>query len=160
ALFIPVVQLTLLGLAIDTNVRHIPMMVLDRARTQESRALLRSFTATEDFDIIGEVFSDEALTESIVAGRARVGIIVPEDYSRRLEAGQTAQLQVLVDGSDSSVAGEAVNVSGAIALRESLLRVLGGKPLPIDARPRVLFNPDTRSPNFFIPGLMVVLTQM
>src|SRR5207302_6663413 len=55
---------------------------------------------------------------------------------------------------------EGLNVGNAIALRESLERALGNQSLPIDPRPRVLFNPDTRSPNFFIPGLMVVLSQM
>jgi ABC-2 type transport system permease protein len=58
------------------------------------------------------------------------------------------------------VAGEIVNVSNAITLRESLLRILGERKLPVEARPRVLFNPDTRSANFFIPGLMVVMCQM
>ena len=96
----------------------------------------------------------------IVAGKARVGIVIPEDYSRQLEAGETAQILVLVDGTESSIAAEAVNVSNAIALRESLERVLGDRPLPVEARPRVLFNPDTRSANFFIPGLMVVMCQM
>jgi ABC-2 type transport system permease protein len=69
---------------------------------------------------------------------------------------------ILVDGSLSTVAGEAVNVGNAIALRASLNRVLGNstRPLPIESRPRVLFNPSTRSPNFFIPGLMVVMCQM
>ena len=65
-----------------------------------------------------------------------------------------------MDGTESSIAAEALNVSNAIALRESLLRVLGDRQLPIEARPRVLFNPDTRSANFFIPGLMVVMCQM
>ena len=65
-----------------------------------------------------------------------------------------------MDGSLSTVAAEAVNVGNAIALRESLDRVLTDRPLPVEARPRVLFNPDTRSANFFIPGLMVVLCQM
>src|SRR5205823_4856550 len=81
-------------------------------------------------------------------------------FSRRLEGGQTAELLVLVDGSESSIAGETVNVSNAIALKESLERLLGNRPLPIESRPRVLFNPDTRSANFFIPGLLVVMCQM
>ncbi|HEX8204212.1 MAG TPA: ABC transporter permease [Isosphaeraceae bacterium] len=160
ALFIPVLELLLLGYAIDTNVRYVRTVVLDAARTQESRALLRGFVNSEDFTVVGEVVSDAALSRAIVAGRARVGIKVPEDYSRRLQAGQTAQVLVLVDGSESSVAATAVNVSNAIALRESLVRVLGGQALPVESRPRVLFNPDTRSANFFIPGLMVVLCQM
>src|SRR5208283_3323836 len=70
------------------------------------------------------------------------------------------QVLILVDGSISSVAAEVVNVGNAIALQESLGRVLGNRSLPVESRPRVLFNPDTRSPNFFIPGLMVVLCQM
>ncbi|HYV38813.1 MAG TPA: ABC transporter permease, partial [Gemmataceae bacterium] len=98
---------------------------------------------------------------AIVAGKARVGIKIPEDYSRRLDAKQTAQLLILVDGSESNAAGTALNVGNAIAMRDSLERVLGdGQSLPIDARPQILFNPDTRSPNFFIPGLMVVMCQM
>jgi ABC-2 type transport system permease protein len=160
ALFIPVVELLMLGYAINTNVRHIRTVVLDQARTQESRELLRSFENTDDFDIQREVFTDLELNQEIVAGRARVGIKIPEDYSRRLLAGETAQILVLVDGSESSIAAEAVNVGNAIALRESLRRLLGDAPLPVETRPRVLFNPDTRSANFFIPGLMVVMCQI
>jgi ABC-2 type transport system permease protein len=160
ALFIPVLELFMLGYAIDTNVRNIRTVVLDEAGTQESRELLRRFETTDDFQIVDQVFREEDLTEAIVAGKAQVGIKIPEDYSRRLQAGVTAQVLILVDGSLSMVAGEAVNVGNAIALRESLARLLGGKALPVEARPRVLFNPDTRSANFFVPGLMVVMCQM
>src|SRR5438132_1125942 len=52
------------------------------------------------------------------------------------------------------------NVGNALALRESLATVIKDQPLPVEARPRILFNPDTRSANFFIPGLMVVMCQM
>src|SRR5436190_651350 len=102
ALFIPIVEMFMLGYAIDTNVRHIRTVVLDQARTQESRLMLRRFENSEDFQIVQEVFTDEALSRAIVAGKARVGIKIPEDYSRRLEAGQTAQILILVDGSESS----------------------------------------------------------
>jgi ABC-2 type transport system permease protein len=159
-LFVPVVELFMLGYAIDTNVRHVRTVVLDLAGTQESRALLERFENSQDFRIVARVFSDDELSRAIVAGKARVGIKVPHDYSERLLAGQTAQVLVLVDGTESSVAAEAVNVGNALALRESLERALGDRPLPVEARPRVLFNPDTRSANFFIPGLMVILCQM
>jgi ABC-2 type transport system permease protein len=160
ALFIPVIELLMLGFAIDTNVRHVRTMVYDEARTQESRTLLLRFVNSEDFQIVGEVFSDRELAEAMVSGQARVGVKIPENYSRRVQAGQTGQVLVLVDGSESSVAAEAVNVGNTIALSESLDRILDGRPMPVEARPRVLFNPDTRSPNFFIPGLMVVLCQL
>lgn len=159
-LFFPLFELFLLGYAIDTNVRDVRTVILDQAGTQESRALLQRFENSKDFLIVERVFTDDDLTRSIVAGKARVGIKVPSDYSRRLEAGQTAQVLVLVDGTVSSIAAEAVNVGNALALKESLERALDGRPLPVEVRPRVLFNPDTRSANFFIPGLMVIICQM
>lgn len=160
ALFIPVVELFMLGYAIDMNVRDIRTIVLDQAQTQESRELIRQFVNTKDVRIVREVYTDEELTHALIAGDAMIGIKIPEDYSRRLQSGDTAQLLVLVDGSESRVAAEGINVGNALALRESLARVLGDKPLPIEARPRILFNPDTRTPNYFIPGLLVVMCQM
>ena len=160
SLFVPVMELFMLGYAIDTNVRHVPTVVFDQARTQESRQLALSFENSQDFKVIGEVFTDAALSAAIVSGRAHVGIKIPEDYSRQVLAGQTAQLLVLVDGSVSSVAAEAVSVGNAIALRESMKQLLGNRPMPVELRPEILFNPDTRSANFFIPGLLVVMCQM
>jgi ABC-2 type transport system permease protein len=163
-LFFPIVELVMLGYAIDTNVRNINTVILDQARTQESRALLRQFENSDDFNIVGLVGSDREMQDWIVRGKARVGIKIPENYSRRLLAGQTAQFQVLVDGTVSSVAGQALGTSNAIALRDSLGRVLGKDTsvtaLPIESKPRVLFNPDMHSASFFVPGLMVVLCQM
>ncbi|HYE72996.1 MAG TPA: ABC transporter permease, partial [Blastocatellia bacterium] len=162
--FIPVLQLLLLGTAINTNVRRIATVVRDEARTQESRRLLDRFVNSDDFKIVYNAASDEEMNREIVAGRARVGIKIPPDYSRRLLAGETASILVLVDGSDSSVAGEAGNVANAIALQESLDRVLSfanvRAQLPVEARRKVLFNPDSRSPNFLLPGMIVVLLQM
>src|SRR5687767_10543844 len=154
-LFVPVMELFMLGYAIDTNVRNVRTVVVDRAGTQESRRLVEKFEKSQDFRVVAQALSDKEASRMIVAGTARVGIIIPENYSRKLESGDTAQILVLVDGTESSIAAEAVNVSNAITLRESLQRALGGRKLPVEAQPRVLFNPDTRSANFFIPGLMV-----
>jgi ABC-2 type transport system permease protein len=162
--FIPVLQLLLLGFAINTNVRRIPTAVYDEAKTQESRRLIDRFVNSDDFRIVYDARSDDELNAEIVAGRAKVGLRIPPDYSRRLLAGETASVLVLVDGSDSSVAGEASNVANAIALQESLDRVLSfanvRAELPVEARRKVLFNPDSRSPNFLLPGMIVVLLQM
>jgi ABC-2 type transport system permease protein len=160
SLLIPIAELILVGFAVDTNVRNIRTIVLDQARTQESRALIRRFVNSGDFRLVGEAHSDDDLDRAIVGGQARVGIKIPDDYSRRVLAGQEAQLLVLVDGSEPTVAAEAVNVSHAVVLREALGHDPGRLPLKIEARTRVLFNPDTRSPNFFVPGLMVILCQI
>jgi len=159
-LFVPVMELFMLGYAIDTNVRDVRTAVVDLAGTQESRQLLEQFENTGDFKIIHKVYTIAEAEQLIVAGKARVAVVVPEDYSRRLEAGESAEFLVLVDGTESSIAAEAVNVSNAIALRQSLARLVQDRQFPIDARPTILFNPDTRSANFFIPGLMVVMCQM
>jgi len=154
----------MIGYAINTNVRNIPTAVYDAAQTQESRRLLDRFVNSNDFKFIAYVNSEEELNREIVAGRARVGIKIPPDYSRRLLAGESASVLILVDGSESSVAGEALNVANAIALRESLERALSvtatRQTLPVEARPKVLFNPDSRSANYLIPGMIAVLMQM
>ncbi|HZF40764.1 MAG TPA: ABC transporter permease [Blastocatellia bacterium] len=163
-ILIPTMQLFLIGFAINTNVRDIPTVVYDGAHTQESRRLLDRFVNSDDFKIVSNVTSDEELNREIISGRARVGVKIPPDYSRRLLAGETANALVLIDGSESSVAGEAMNVANAIALSESLERALSvsvtRQTLPVEARPKVLFNPDMRSANFLIPGMIAVLMQM
>lgn len=160
ALFIPVLELFMLGYAIDTNVRFVATVVLNQARTEESRRLIRMFENSKDFRIVQEVETEEEMNWWIRAGKAQVGIKIPEDFSRRTEARQPAQILVLVDGSQSSVAGQALGTTNAISLQESLKALFLERGLAIEARPRILFNPDTRSPNFFIPGLMVVMCQM
>lgn len=160
ALFIPVLELFMLGYAIDTNVRFIATVVLNQCRTEESRRLIRMFENSKDFRVVREVFSEEEMFAAIRAGKAQVGIKIPEDFSRQIEARRPAQLLVLVDGSQSSVAGEALGTSNAIALQETLKQIAFEGGVAIEARPRILFNPDTRSANFFIPGLMVVMCQM
>src|SRR5439155_13305204 len=119
-LFIPVLDLILLGYAIDTNVRYVPTVVVDLAGTQESRALVRRFENSQDFRVVAAAYTEAEANQCLVAGRARVGLVIPADYSQKLEAGETAQVLVLVDGTISSIAAEAVNVGNALALRESL----------------------------------------
>jgi ABC-2 type transport system permease protein len=161
ALFIPVIELFMLGYAIDTNVRNISTVICDQANNQDSRTLIQRFENSTAFKVVRSVRTDEEMSRTIVAGKARIGIKIPHDYSRQLDAKQTAQLLILVDGSEANTAASGLNVGNALALRESLEQVLAnGQTLPVDARPRILFNPDTRSPNFFIPGLMVVMCQM
>lgn len=161
---IPIIQMFTIGFAIDTNVRDTRTTLFDGAQTQESRRLVDRFVNSDDFLIVSQVESERALNDEIVAGRASVGIHIPTDYSRRLLSGQTASFLVLVDGSDSSVASQSLNVANAIALRESLERSVPvtatSQTLPVEARPKILFNPDSRSANFLIPGMLAVLIQI
>jgi ABC-2 type transport system permease protein len=169
ALFVPIVEMVILGAAIDTNVRQVSTVVYDQSGIMEegstgsaaSRALIDQFRNSDTFHVYKYAHSDNELTEEMVAGRARVGIKIPVDFDRQLLRGETAQIMVIVDGSDSSTAGTAVNVASAIGLDQSLRQVLGqDSGLPIEVRPKVMFNPDSRSPNFFLPGLIAVLMLM
>jgi len=158
ALFIPVLQMIVLGFGIDTNIRQVKTVVFDQDGRQASRELVDRLRNSDTFRIVGYVQSDQELNDVIISARARVGVKIPVDYSDRLLKGGTAQVLVLIDGSDSSVAGQALNVATAIGFDESLRRVLDGRrALPVEMRPKLLFNPDSRSPNFFLPGLVAVL---
>src|SRR5690349_10765269 len=146
------------GFGADTNIRQINTVVFDAASTQQSRELLDRFRNSDTFRIIRYVQNDRDLNDAIVSGKARVGVKIPVDYSDRLLHGMSAQVLVLIDGSDSSVAGPAIDVTTAIGLDESLRRALStNASFAVDMRPKLLFNPNSRSPNFFLPGLTAVL---
>jgi ABC-2 type transport system permease protein len=160
ALFIPMLQLLLFGFAIDANVRQIPTVILDESNTQESRRLLQSFAASDVFRLEKYAGSVDELYAEVRSGKASVAIRIPYDYARSLLAGTPAEVEVLIDGSDSTVAGQAVNTATGVALERSLARVLPDGKMPIDVRPSMLYNPAMRSANFFVPGLTAVLLQV
>lgn len=158
SLVIPLLQMVVLGFGIDTNIRQINTVVLNADGRRESRELIDRLKNSDTFHVARYVENDRDLNNEIIAGRARVGIKIPVDYSDRLLHQMSAQVLVLIDGSDSSVAGQAINVTTAIGLDESLRRVLQDRAsFAVEMRPKMLFNPDSRSPNFFLPGLTAVL---
>jgi ABC-2 type transport system permease protein len=160
SLIIPLLQMFLLGFGIDTNVRQINTVVYNADGRRESRELLDRLRNSDTFHVIRYVNTDHDLNDAIISGKCRVGIKIPVDYSDKLLHQMGAQVLVLIDGSDSSVAGQAINVTTAIGLDESLKRVLvnnGNTSFAVDMRPKILFNPDSRSPNFFLPGLTAIL---
>jgi ABC-2 type transport system permease protein len=159
SLVIPLLQMFVLGFGIDTNVRQVHTVVYNADGRQQSRELIDRLKNSDTFNVIRYVQNDHDLNDAIVSGDARVGVKIPVDYSDKLIHGMSAQVLVLIDGSDSSVAGQAINVTTAIGLDESLRRVVvdSTAPFAVDMRPKLLFNPDSRSPNFFLPGLTAIL---
>src|SRR6202045_2529476 len=158
SLFIPLIQMFVLGFGIDTNVRQVHTVVFNGDGRRKSRELIDRVKNSHTFNIIDYVTNDRDLNDDIVSGRARVGIKIPVEYSDRLIHNMSSQVLVLIDGSDSSVAGQAINVTTAIGLDESLRRVLTDRAtFAVDMRPKLLFNPDSRSPNFLLPGLTAIL---
>jgi ABC-2 type transport system permease protein len=156
ALAVPVFQLILFGV-IDMTARHIPTVVFDQSHSQESRRLIDQFEATSYMRVVGDAHSRDELQHEIVAGHAQIAIEIPPDYARNLAASRQADVLVLIDGSDSSVASQALAAANGVVLQENVKKMLGrGKPA-IEAHPIMMFNPDSRSANLLIPGLVAIL---
>ena len=140
SLIIPILQMFLLGYAIDTNIRQINTVIYNADGRRESRELLDRLKNSDTFHLVRYVNNDQDLNDAIISGKCRVGVKIPVDYSDRLLHQTGAQVLVLIDGSDSSVAGQAINVTTAIGLDESLRRVLANSSasFPVEMRPKIL----------------------
>jgi ABC-2 type transport system permease protein len=161
--FPPLVEMVAFGYALDTDVKHMSMMILNEDRTVESRQFIDRFVNTETFRITGEVRSIDELASEIRRGRAYVGLQIPPTFTRDVRAGNPAQVQLLVDGSNSTTALQALNTALAVGLTQStetLLRETGRREIPIDIRPQMLYNPAMKSPNFYIPGVIGIVLQI
>ena len=161
--FPPVVQIIAFGYALDNDVKHMRTVVLNQDRTIESRQFLDKFRNTQTFQFVGEVQSVEEMSAAIRQGKAYVGVQIPPDFTRNLRAGRNAQVQVLIDGSSSTIALQALQTSMGLALRESLVTVMreaGRTDMPIEVRPQMLYNPTMKSANFFVPGVMGLALQI
>jgi ABC-2 type transport system permease protein len=162
-LFPPLIEMIAFGYALDNDVRHMAMVILNEDRTVESRQFLDRFVNTETFRIVGEVQNVEQLASEIRKGHAYVGLQIPPHFTRDLRAGHPAQVQMLIDGSNSTTALQALNTALGIALTQSMevmMRESERRTVPIEIRPQILYNPTMRSPNFFVPGVIGVVLQI
>jgi ABC transporter DrrB family efflux protein len=172
---VPMIQTILFGYAIETQIENIPAVVLNRDGRTHSKTLLEAFANTRRFDLIETVDDDATFDHFLRSGRAKVGIVIPPDYSELLLLGEQATIQVLVDGSDSQVAstaqntaqllGQTLSIQLARRKAESLQLApardaTGQASLPIEIRTRLLYNPDLESSHFFVPGLIGIILQL
>ncbi len=165
---LPVLLLLLFGYALTLDVDRVPLVVWDRSGTPKSRELVSLFTGSRYFDLENRVADYGALEREILEGRALLGLVIPEDYARRLGSGRTARVQLVADGSDANTAAIAMGYADAVVqgysqkLRVSLVRKETGRvaAAPLDLRPRVWFNTDMESRNFIVPGLIAVILML
>ena len=161
--FPPLVEMIAFGYALDTDVKHMALVILNEDRTVESRQFVDRFVNTETFRVVGEVQSIEEMSSQIRKGRAYAGLQIPPKFTQNIRNGYSAQAQLLVDGSNSTTALQALNTALSVALTqsmESLLRVTGRHNVPIDIRPQMLYNPAMKSSNFYIPGVIGIVLQI
>jgi ABC-2 type transport system permease protein len=154
ALAVPVFELILFGV-IDMNAKNIPTVIFDQSRTQESRRLVEQFGATSYLKVVDHAHSRQELQNAIVSGRAQVAVEIPPDYAR----GRDADVLVLIDGSDSSVANQALSAANGVVLNQSVRELIEASRMQprVEAHPVMMFNPDMRSANLLIPGLIAIL---
>jgi len=165
AIGIPMLMIILFGFALTVDVDHVPLVAWDQSGTAASREFLAQFTGSRYFDFQGIVAGYPELERAIDRRDAYLGLVIPPEFSARLDAGRPAEVQAIIDGSDSNTAaivlGYAQAVTGGFNQRVALAQVrrLAGSPPvpPLDLRPRVWFNADLESKNFIIPGLIAVI---
>ena len=154
---IPLMQLLLFGYAINTNVRGLRMGVVDRARTERSRLAVAYLTATQVVRPVAEAETPEQIEKMIVDGSIDVGVIIPEDLGPRMVRRELPAMQLLVDGSDTAVAGAVAGVSNMPVPDPRVMRMVSKDQL---FSMRTLFNAEKRSAVSIVPGLLGVILTM
>jgi ABC-2 type transport system permease protein len=160
---LPMVQLLLFGFAIQTEVKHIPTAVFDQSLSAESRDLLEAFSASGYFDICYNANGYSGLTRMIDSGKAKVGIVFPADFAEKLKRGDTAQVQVLVDASDSMVSNSAIATASSIGLLKSqriIMQRVQSQNIPYDIRVRPWYNPDGITAYYMVPAILGIIVTM
>ncbi|HEY3374426.1 MAG TPA: ABC transporter permease [Candidatus Aquicultor sp.] len=164
----PIIQLILFGYVVQTEVKHIGIVLVDYDRTAESRVITEKFTNAGYFSIVGRVNSEQDMPQLIRSDKATIGLVVPKGFEQSIKAGRSAQLMLVLDGSDPNVGVQATQYAqGIIAARsqELMSKKLGAisAVVPhissVESRVRVWYNPDLRSVNYMVPGLIgLILT--
>lgn len=166
---IPIIQMFLLGYTATSDVRNVPLVVIDQDRSPASRRLLDAYRAADYFLVAYDVDSEEELRVLIDGGQARAGLIIPPDYAERLEAGRTTSVAFILDGSDPNVASTSLAAAqligqsystGLIVERFTRQGLGGAVSLPVEVRARVWYNPDLVSAFFMVPALIGLILQV
>lgn len=165
---VPIMMMFLFGYAISTDVENIATIVCDQSKTADSRRFISALQNTATFSLDYWTDNPGEVQAYLDGGKARVAVIIPPDYARKLARKDSAQIQVLVDGSDPLVARTALSTAQLVAQAQNLNIVgqqlarqgFGGSPvLAVDVRPRVWYNPNLESLRFNIPGLVGLVLQ-
>ena len=162
---IPLIQLCIFGYAVSTDVKNVSLALWDSCNTAESRELIESFRQTELFSINYYAGGYDEITRLIESGAAKVALVIPPDYSRRLVRGEEAVVQFLMDGSDPTVGIQSLSHASLIAQAKSVelaAEYRGGQEskMPVSLQPRVWYNPAMRSAIFYLPGLVGIILQV
>ncbi len=162
----PILQLVLLGYANNNEIKHVPTVVFNQDNSKASRALLDSFQATDYFSFDYAVYSQAEVYRLIDGGKAKVGIIIPPDFNQNVATRKNADVLVLLDGADPTIASAVMSAAALVGQAHganirsqqlSLQGPTGGGSSPVDIRTSVLYNPDLRGSYNLVPGLIAMI---
>ena len=155
---VPTMMLLMYGFALNFDVRHVRLGVVDRDKSAASRELIAAFVNSTYFDLVADLPGDADLEGITERREARVILTIPEGYARMLADGLTAPVQFVVDGADANTATTVLGYASALVSDHNavlLTEQTGAAPVsPIDYEPRVFYNPELKSTQFLVPGLI------
>jgi len=170
-LLMPLIQLVLMGYAAASDVKNVPLAVLDQSRTAQSRALLDAFRATGYFVINYEVTSEKDLERLIGEGQAKTGLIIPPDYGQKVARGQSVSVAFIIDGTDSSISAGSLAAARLIGQtqsagmqvqrrsRQASISSSMSSASAIDVRTQVWYNPDMVTSFIMVPAMIGLILQ-
>jgi len=168
AIAMPLGMLLLFGYAVNTDVEHLPTVVWDQSQTTDSRDFITSVRNTQYLDPDTFVEGYKQIEGYLDSGQARAAVIIPPDFGKNLRGDKQADVQVLVDGSDPTVARAVMSAVQMLGLNKSLqlqsdrlsvMGTAGGISTPLNIKTRVWYNPDMKSMVFNIPALIGLILQ-
>ncbi len=159
-IFLPAFMLILVGYALNFDVRHLKLAVYDEDRSSTSRSFVSGLTHSEYFDLALVLDSKSQFDHSLESGAAHLVVVIPSDFSRKLDAGKEVTVQVILDGSNSNTATTAAGyLSQAMQTYSSRIQTewmeRRGKTLafPLEIHPRLFYNPELKTAKYLVPGL-------
>ena len=164
----PVLQIVIFGYAVNTEVRDVPMVLVDQDRSPGSRELVDRFVASGYFTLVATEDDPRDIDPWLVSGRGHVALVIGPGYGAAHEGGRPAGVQMLADGSDSSAATQALGYAAAIVtaadqervrerVRLAMASAGGNAPGRIDLVPRVYYNADLKSRWFYVPAVLAMI---
>jgi len=164
-ILMPAILMLLFGYAVTLDVKKVSMAVLDRDKGQESLNFIHRFSASPYFRLRYFAQDEKEMKRLIDEGDVKIGLLIPWDFSKTIKAEKVVPVQILLDGTDSNTANIILGYVQAITRQYSqektILKIsrmgITNVSLPIDGRPRVWFNEELESKNYFVPGLVAVI---
>ncbi len=164
-LLMPLMQMALLGYGVNMDIKHVPICVFDREGSQQSEALLKAFQASQYFAIVETERDYAGVTRAIDAGRCKMAIVVPHDFSQNLAYANAASVQAILDATDDNTANIALgyaqavvgDYSGNVQLERTQSMGLPQPVVPAVAQYRVWYNEDLVSRNYIMPGVVALV---